>query len=111
MKILHVQNPIARPILELSQLELFIQHFPINFNAVRPGRTLESIHRQVEQDLNEIGPMHSHADIAVQTPRVKLIVLQSRVHLDQMREIGQEMIDADARQIVGVLMKKTEIPL
>src|ERR1019366_3243933 len=108
-EVLHVQEPRLQPVFERGQVQRFLQYTAFDIDAVAPGRALKRIHGQVQQDLDQIRPVDFYADVFGQGLHGEFVVLQTRMHLDQVAEIGQELVDPDAWRFIRLLPQEAQV--
>src|SRR5207253_10853824 len=78
---------------------------------MRFGRRLKGIDRQIQQNLNHIGAMHAHAQIAIDRLYFKFILLQTGMNANKLRKVSQKLVDANARNFVRLLAQKPKVAL
>ena len=91
-------KPVLRTVFERGQIKRLGQDAAFDVDRMRLRRALEGIDRQVEQDLDDIGSVHAHADVLGQRANGELVVLQAGMHADQMAKVREQLVDADARR-------------
>ena len=93
----HVQQPVLRAVLECLQIERLAQNFAADVHAVTERGALKGIDGEVEQNLDEIGAVDFDADVLGQRVDAELVVLQAGMNANELVQIVEHLIDADAR--------------
>ena len=70
---------------------------------------LERVDGQVEQDLDEIGAVDLHDHVLGKRADLELVVAQARMNAKQLAQIGQELVDPDARGLLRLAPQEAQV--
>ena len=73
------------------------------------GRALEAVDGEVEQNLDEVGAVDAHIDVLGKRFDEERVVLDGGMDAEQFVQVGEDVIDADGRVLLGILAQETEV--